>query len=66
MEQDTEDTRPFQLRFHHAIPGWCRVVGLHIRTIPECEGGGFMVTEVQAKIIMDALNANAALEGNYD
>ena len=46
-----------ELRYHHAIPGWCKVIGLKIRPVPECEGGGFMVREDQAELIVrhDAL-----------
>lgn len=46
----------FELRFHHAIPGWCKIKGLQIKEIPLCEGGGFMILEPQARVIVDALN----------
>jgi hypothetical protein len=41
-----------ELRYHHALPGWCKVLGLDIRTVPELEGGGFMVREEQARQIV--------------
>lgn len=66
MSEHTPET--FELRFHHAIPGWCKIIGLNIREIPECEGAGFMVEENEARRIVAAINAvkdipTEALEG---
>lgn len=41
----TEGTQQFDVRYHGAMPGWVRVVGLSIKIIDECEGGGFAVRE---------------------
>ncbi len=41
------------LRFHHALPGWCKVIGLKIREIPECEGGGYMIPEAEARRLIE-------------
>lgn len=46
-----------ELGFHHAIPGWCKIFGLETRIIPECEGGGMMIEETQARNIVDCVNA---------
>lgn len=47
---------PLDLRYHHAIPGWCRVIGLQIRAVPECEGGGYMIRQDQAERLIKLLN----------
>lgn len=44
----------FEVRFHSAIPGWVKLDRLNIRQVPECEGGGFMIQEKQAALIMEA------------
>lgn len=36
---------PFEIRYHSAMPGWIKVIGLTIRQVPECEGGGYMLRE---------------------
>jgi hypothetical protein len=41
-----------ELRYHNAMPGWCKIVGLKIRTVPACEGAGFMIEREQALAIM--------------
>jgi hypothetical protein len=41
------------LKYHPAMPNWCKIIGLKIKPIPECEGGGFAVYRHQAEIIMD-------------
>jgi len=46
-----------ELLHHAAIPGWCKVKGLEIRAIHECEGGGFMIRRDQAEKIVAALNS---------
>ena len=50
-----------ELRFHHAIPGWCKIVGLKVREIPECEGGGYMLREDQARQLVAASEMYKAL-----
>lgn len=44
-----------EIRHHSAIPNWVKLVGLHIKAVPECEGGGFMVEKAQAEEIVAAL-----------
>ncbi len=61
--EDWPPEAPLEIRFHHAIPGWCKVFGLHIREIPECEGGGYMVREDQARMIV-AASHEAAKQSN--
>ena len=54
----TDDMRAaFELRYHSAMPNWCKIVGLQIKVIPECEGGGFVVEKNQAEAIVAALQA---------
>jgi len=48
-----------ELRYHSAMPGWCRIIGLKIKAIPECEGGGFAIVQPQAEAICAALAAPA-------
>lgn len=51
----------FELRFHHAMPGWCKIIGLQIKPVPECEGGGYKIPETQARLIVAAVNACAGI-----
>jgi len=44
-----------EFRFHSAIPNWCKLVGLKIKPVPDCEGGGFMLDRRQAIAIMDLI-----------
>jgi hypothetical protein len=44
-----------EIRYHNAMPGWAKLVGLKVKAIPECEGGGFMIEKVQAEKIVAAL-----------
>lgn len=53
----TEDK--YEILFHHAIPGWCKIKGLLIKEIPLCEGGGYAIKEEQAKIIIEALRKSS-------
>lgn len=39
----------YELRYHSAMPGWVKVVGLRIRKIPACEGGGYAIPEEAGK-----------------
>jgi predicted RNA-binding protein associated with RNAse of E/G family len=43
-----------EIRYHNAMPNWAKLVGLKIRAVPECEGGGFMIDKEQAEAIMSA------------
>lgn len=43
------------IRYHSAVPNWCKLNGLEIRAVPECEGGGFMVRRDQAEAIIALL-----------
>ena len=47
-------TEAMELRYHHAMPGWCKIIGLKVRPVPKCEGGGFKVEEKQARLIAAA------------
>lgn len=49
-----------ELRFHYVFPKWCKLVGVKIREIPECEGGGYMVPEEQARMIVASADLLAA------
>jgi hypothetical protein len=53
------------LKFHSAIPGFCKITGLDIRTVEESEGGGYMVNEYQARQIVDALKFYHAHAGQF-
>jgi hypothetical protein len=44
-----------ELHYHPAMPNWCKLKGLKIRAIPECEGGGFAVDRRQAEAIIALL-----------
>ena len=48
-----------ELRYHNAMPGWCKIIGLKIKAIHECEGGGFAIEQKQAEAIVKALSAPA-------
>ena len=48
-----------ELRYHNAMPGWCKIIGLKIRAIHECEGGGFAIEQKQAEAIVKTLTAPA-------
>ena len=52
-----------ELRYHAAMPGWVKIVGLKIRAIPECEGGGFAIDRQQAETIMDLRSHVLRMEG---
>lgn len=41
-----------EIRYHSAMPNWAKVVGLRIKAVPECEGGGFMIDKEQAEFIV--------------
>jgi len=49
------------IRYHNAMPNWAKIVGLKIKAVPECEGGGFMIDREQAELIM----ASIKLAMNY-
>ena len=59
----TDELRPFELRYHSAIPNWCVVTGLTIKPVPKSEGGGFMVARKQAERIVADATERARLEG---
>jgi len=44
------------IRYHSALPQWAKVVGLEIRSVPKCEGGGFMIRKDQAEKIVELFN----------
>lgn len=41
-----------EIRYHSAMPNWAKVVGLKIKAVHECEGGGFMIDKWQAEDIV--------------
>ncbi|MBI9078337.1 MAG: hypothetical protein JEY79_01195 [Pseudodesulfovibrio sp.] len=43
-----------ELRYHHALPDMVKIVGLDIRPIAECEGGGYMVPKKQGELLRDS------------
>ncbi len=51
MSEDTNPLNGFEIRYHHALPDWCKVLGLDIREIPECEGGGYRIPKAKAEAI---------------
>lgn len=52
-----------QIRYHNAMPKWAKILGLEIRAVDECEGGGFMVRKDQAEAIMSALSPSEQSSG---
>jgi hypothetical protein len=55
----------FELKYHSAMPNWCKIVGLDIKIVPEWEGGGFMVRRDQAEqIVRNSLIVNSLNEKN--
>lgn len=44
-----------EIRYHAAMPRWAKLVGLRIKAVPECEGGGFCIDREQAEEIIRAL-----------
>lgn len=42
---------PFELRFHSAMPKWAKIIGLRVKHVQACEGGGFAVDINQARAI---------------
>lgn len=43
----------YELRFHPALPGWCKVLGLEIKAVPACEGGGFMLPTAAGQALVE-------------
>lgn len=43
------------IRYHAAMPNWCKLNGLDIRAVHPSEGGGFMVRRDQAEAIIALL-----------
>ena len=56
---DKTETTKYKVQYHAGNPKICRVKGLKLRQMPECEGGGWYTDEETAKIICEALNAKA-------
>lgn len=46
----------YELRYHNAMPGWCKIIGLEIRKIHKCEGGGVAFKEEDANKMIESLN----------
>ena len=45
------------IRYHAAMPNWCKLNGLEIKAVHPSEGGGFMVRRDQAEAIIALWNA---------
>lgn len=43
------------IRYHAAMPNWCKLNGLDIRAVHPSEGSGFMVRRDQAEAIIALL-----------
>lgn len=43
------------IRYHAAMPNWCKLNGLDIKAVHPSEGGGFMVRRDQAEAIIALL-----------
>lgn len=54
--KDLRDGKKFELRYHHDMPGWCKIPNFPVREIPLCEGGGYMFPETIAHIIVQGVN----------
>jgi hypothetical protein len=61
-----EQPAALELRYHGAMPNWCKVVGLEIKAVHEWEGGGFMIRRDQAERIVAAWNRVAAKEPSHE
>jgi hypothetical protein len=58
VDKPTSGTDPLaelDIRYHVAMPNWCKLVGLEVRAVHPSEGGGFMVRRDQAERIMELL-----------
>lgn len=51
------------IRYHSAMPNWCKLHGLDIKAVPLSEGGGFMVRRDQAEAIIALLIAGGHEHG---
>lgn len=54
METGTPAPGPFEARYHNAMPGWVKIKGLDIKSIDQCEGGGFAIREDHWRAITQA------------
>lgn len=43
------------VRYHTGNPNLCRIPELRIRSLPECEGGGWYMPREQAELIVKAV-----------
>ena len=57
MTENRTVTTKYEVQYHAGNPSICRVKGLTLKQLPECEGGGWFTDEKIAKIICEALNA---------
>lgn len=49
--------KAFEIRYHNAMPNWAKLLGLKIKAIHECEGGGFAIDKEQAERIHACMTA---------
>lgn len=59
---DTDALTGLEIRYHNAMPKWAKLIGLRIKAVPECEGGGFAVDKEQAEAIIALLERVRELE----
>lgn len=45
------------VQYHAGNPNMCRIPELKLRTLPECEGGGWYLPREQAELLAQAVNA---------
>ena len=58
MSENTTARGPLDditIRYHAAMPNWCKLNGLDIKAVPVSEGGGFMVRRDQAEALIALL-----------
>lgn len=53
---DNSKTKTYEIQHHLGNPKLCRVKGLKLTAMPECEGGGWFTDEKTANILANALN----------
>lgn len=54
------------LEYHSGNPNLCRIPELKIKTIPECEGGGYSISREQAEALYQAVNIVHAIQSDEE
>lgn len=70
MTDKSQSTKPgplddITIRYHAAMPNWCKLNGLEIKAVPLCEGGGFAVRRDQAEAIIALLQLPGVNENGF-